>query len=539
MLVGALCTTVFVVAAVMTYRPLQSFRYTTNVSVPNLNSLLRMRVAAVKLEAIANLVIGAHASPETLKDVNERLTSAMDEFTRSAKAYEALPFVPGEAEEWKKFNTEFWSPYTETCKKILMLSEKASDEPAREQLAATTWAALVKKRVSSFDALLEFQNQDIKTRAEAANQTITTLTWAVPLALAACMVLALVLSFGMAASITGAINKVIAALGAASQSVASSASQIAASSRSLTESTTEQAASLEQTVASLEQINSMIAKSSENAVAAKARSAESQSKADEGKNAMQEMQSAMADINVSNDNVIEQVDRSNGELAEIVRLIHEIGSKAQVINDIVFQTKLLSFNASVEAARAGEHGKGFAVVAEEVGNLASMSGTAAKEIADLLAGSTAKVQKIVTETKSSIESLVHQAKKKTNHGVTVSERCVNMLDSIAQEIIAVDGLAQEIATASREQAQGAGEISKAMNQLDSVAQRNSGTTEQTATAAQNLSDQAEILQQAVHTLIATVSGSQPPSEYADRRVGSPPAPRARQANATNSNTRAA
>ncbi len=51
----------------------------------------------------------------------------------------------------------------------------------------------------------------------------------------------------------------------------------------------------------------------------------------------------------------------------------DIGDKTKVINDIVFQTKRLSFNASVEAARAGEHGKGFAVVAEEVGNLAQMS----------------------------------------------------------------------------------------------------------------------------------------------------------------------
>ena len=60
---------------------------------------------------------------------------------------------------------------------------------------------------------------------------------------------------------------------------------------------------------------------------------------------------------------------SNKEIQEIVKVIAEIGNKTKVINDIVFQTKLLSFNASVEAARAGENGKGFAVVAEEVGKL--------------------------------------------------------------------------------------------------------------------------------------------------------------------------
>ena len=72
-------------------------------------------------------------------------------------------------------------------------------------------------------------------------------------------------------------------------------------------------------------------------------------------------------------------------------LISEIGNKTKVINDIVFQTKLLSFNASVEAARAGEHGKGFSVVAEEVGNLAHMSGNSAKEITQLLESSINRV----------------------------------------------------------------------------------------------------------------------------------------------------
>jgi methyl-accepting chemotaxis protein len=75
-----------------------------------------------------------------------------------------------------------------------------------------------------------------------------------------------------------------------------------------------------------------------------------------------------------------QINYSNEQMSEIVKVIQEIETKTKVINDIVFQTKLLSFNASVEAARAGEQGKGFAVVAEEVGNLAQMSGNAAKEI---------------------------------------------------------------------------------------------------------------------------------------------------------------
>jgi methyl-accepting chemotaxis protein len=89
------------------------------------------------------------------------------------------------------------------------------------------------------------------------------------------------------------------------------------------------------------------------------------------------------------------MNKSNDEISSIVKVIAEIGDKTKVINDIVFQTKLLSFNASVEAARAGEQGKGFAVVAEEVGNLATMSGKAAEEISSMLGDSMGKVELIV------------------------------------------------------------------------------------------------------------------------------------------------
>ena len=86
------------------------------------------------------------------------------------------------------------------------------------------------------------------------------------------------------------------------------------------------------------------------------------------------------EINQSQKDTIETLDTTASDVKNMMTLIETINQKTSVINDIVFQTKLLSFNASVEAARAGEHGKGFAVVAEEVGNLAQMSGNAAQEI---------------------------------------------------------------------------------------------------------------------------------------------------------------
>jgi methyl-accepting chemotaxis protein len=86
---------------------------------------------------------------------------------------------------------------------------------------------------------------------------------------------------------------------------------------------------------------------------------------------------------------------SSSQLGSVVDTVHMISDKTGIINDIVFQTKLLSFNASVEAARAGEHGKGFAVVAEEIGSLATTSGSAAIEISG-----------IVEESRTSLEAAV-------------------------------------------------------------------------------------------------------------------------------------
>jgi methyl-accepting chemotaxis protein len=90
------------------------------------------------------------------------------------------------------------------------------------------------------------------------------------------------------------------------------------------------------------------------------------------------------------------------EIESVTETMAEIREKAKMINDIVFQTKLLSFNASVEAARAGEHGKGFAVVAEEMGNLARASGEAAKEIEVILNSSVDRTQAQISKVTSDL-----------------------------------------------------------------------------------------------------------------------------------------
>lgn len=314
-------------------------------------------------------------------------------------------------------------------------------------------------------------------------------------------------TFFVMRSVSKAIDEVIKSLTDNSNQVTSAAHQIASSSEELSQAATEQASALEETASSIEELNSMVQKNAENAKKTSEIANGSKQNAGKGKEVVNDMITAIDDINVSNAHIMESINESNKKISEIVDVISEIGNKTKVINDIVFQTKLLSFNASVEAARAGEHGKGFAVVAEEVGNLAQMSGNAAKEITALLDGSIHKVQSIVNETKTKVEHLVIDGKSKVDKGTRIARECGTVLDEIVQNITNVNEMSDEISVACQEQAQGVNEITKAMGQLDQVTQTNTATSQEAAASAEQLSAQSQALRGVIGLLVTTIKGS--------------------------------
>jgi methyl-accepting chemotaxis protein len=251
----------------------------------------------------------------------------------------------------------------------------------------------------------------------------------------------------------------------------------------------------------------MVGKNSENAKYTASTSAESKHKAETGKEVVEHMIHSMDDINQNNQAIMTQIDYSNSRIAEIIKVIREIENKTKVINAIVFQTKLLSFNASVEAARAGEHGKGFAVVAEEVGNLAQMSGSAAKEISSMLEGSIQKVEGIVNDTKIKVGKLVEDGHKVVEAGAEVARQCGEVLNEIVKNVTNVSQMALEISKASQEQALGVNEITKAIAQLNTATQQNAATSEAATTVSQELTDQVHSLDSAATLLVETVFGT--------------------------------
>ena len=223
--------------------------------------------------------------------------------------------------------------------------------------------------------------------------------------------------------------------------------QVEDASQSLSQGATESAASLEEISSSLNEMSSQTKLNAENANQVNLLSSEARRATDEGKNKMEQMVAAMMDISDSG---------------------KSINKIIKVIDEIAFQTNLLALNAAVEAARAGQHGKGFAVVAEEVRNLAARSAKAASETAVLIEGSV----------------------QKTDNGAEIAHQTAESLESIFSGISKVSDLAEEIAIASNEQAEGISQINQGLGQIDQVIQQNTATAEESASASEELSSQA-------------------------------------------------
>lgn len=322
-----------------------------------------------------------------------------------------------------------------------------------------------------------------------------------------CLLGALAAAFWFMRYLVRNMRSILAILNQSSVQLSAASSQTAVSATQLSEASTEQAASLQETMASIEEISAMVNQNADSANRTREAVEANQKVSEDGSHSVADMMSSISEIKTTNDEILAQMQNSNKEFEGIVKIISEIGSKTTVINEIVFQTKLLSFNASVEAARAGEHGKGFAVVAEEVGNLAQMSGNAAKDITDMLSDSIKKVNEIVENTKQRVEKLVAAGQEKVSIGQTNAQKCNQALDKITENARSVTAMIAEIANASKEQALGIQEINKAVGQLDTVTQQNTTVAQQSSTQAESLSSEAKSLSHAINQLVVFVDGA--------------------------------
>jgi methyl-accepting chemotaxis protein len=211
---------------------------------------------------------------------------------------------------------------------------------------------------------------------------------------------------------------------------------------------------------------------------------------------------------------------SEAKMQEILQTIQTIAEKTTVINDIVFQTRLLSFNASVEAARAGEHGKSFAVVAEEVGNLAQMSGVAAREISSLLSDSSRKVVEIVNANKLRISEVSRTSLEKTEQGFAIARACDTALVDIEASIDSLNGLVVRIADSVETQCTLTDSTLATTSKFQTGSSAVTSNANSSQTAAKDLKSQSEDLLQMIRRLEVAVSGGVPGASDESERLAS-------------------
>ncbi|SHE78365.1 methyl-accepting chemotaxis sensory transducer with Pas/Pac sensor [Modicisalibacter ilicicola DSM 19980] len=221
--------------------------------------------------------------------------------------------------------------------------------------------------------------------------------------------------------------------------------------------TEQQAVCLQETAASMEELTTTVQQNSSNTVMAE-----------------QHAGSARQEVSRSEEDVRGLVERMQQITASAGKMAEAIG----VIDSIAFQTNLLALNASIEAARAGEHGRGFAVVAKEVRTLAGQAAASAEQIKRLVDGSLAEIDK--------------------------GERQIRQLEcnnqGVIQAVATINQLIEEIAIASREQAQGLQQINGAVSEMDQVTQQNASRVQHSAEVNTLLAGQVNALRNAICSL---------------------------------------
>lgn len=483
------------------------YDHVVHINFPNAVSVGTMRFAGNSvLRLLTQMTLPGNDEKE-LKRLVARLDEEKQRFTEAKTAYEAIEFTHGEKEIYDAFIESYQALLKKVDDSIPLLM---SGSPADRMEFANSYRGEFNKIRSAFyektAALLKFHQVEAAKWTKDADDTGKAQSILAMVLVGIGFILSLTMGILFARSLSNSLVSVSKNLVEGATQLNSAATEIATSSESLSSSASEQAAAVQETSSAVEELSAMVSKNSDNAEKSRDKAATSQQVAQKGRTVVTEMMSAISDINESNNQIMNAVEESNKNIAEITRVIMDIGAKTTVIKDIVFQTKLLSFNASVEAARAGEHGKGFSVVAEEVGNLAQMSGNAAQEISSTLEESIKKVNHIVAETKQRVESLILVGKDKVERGHTIATQCGEILEQIVAEAADVSSMVVEISSSSKEQSIGIQEITKAMSQMDTVTQQNASISQTSASASVELAAQAESLTSLVSEMQSIIYG---------------------------------
>jgi len=294
----------------------------------------------------------------------------------------------------------------------------------------------------------------------AGAQAYSRAAWMCSLSLVALLVIAIA-GFYFVQRMQRDLEQAAAQLKDGAAQVVSAVGQVSSAGQSLAQGSSDQAASIQQISASLNEINAKTHQSADAAREAAQLMGDAQKAGGKVREAMDGMAAAVGEIHEAN--------------TQISRVLHSI-------DEIAFQTNILALNAAVEAARAGEAGAGFAVVADEVRNLAQRCATAAKETAQFVEGNGTSAQ-ATTERMDAVRASWGQSGN-------IRDRVKSLSDAIASDCV--------------EQDRGLQEIFRAVSQISDVTQKTAAQAEETASASEQLTAQAGVLESIAAQVLSVV-----------------------------------
>ena len=452
-----------------------------------------------------NLKVAERTLSNAKMDWDERvsqykvLVNAWDGVTKNIKAIDDNISLRENKESWEKFKM-LWNKSKQSYDNFLHFCKERDDFLAAGYSA--TDQELIDKEKQMIDLLMISRQLisemdqivlELMTKAEQAffdsqikkEKDDTATKWLIIVMSLISAGVTIVFSILFPMVVTRPFVKLSSVLKTNAAKLTSETHSLSSVSTQLSSSSSQQAAGTQESVAAMTEMESMINHTTDYSQQSQQLVSTIREKTTTGDEAMHELTTSM-----------EGISKSNLKLLEMQEIIKDIDNKTRIINDIVFKTQLLSFNASIEAARAGQHGKGFAVVAEEVGKLAKMSGEAATQIKELLENSQKEVASIVEATKTTVSM-----------GQSTSQKALIIFREIFEGVDQVVDKIGQIASASSNQQEGIKQTGKAMSELNKAITMNVSIADSVMESSRRLESVSDLINTSLSDLEQVILGN--------------------------------
>lgn len=467
---------------IITKQVAKSASQVTDVRVPSLQGLQLMEEARslIQIEFAKSIYNHQQNHVDTL---GGRIVSGLEKYKKGWDIYAPLEQTPEEAAQWSQFSP-LSGQWEEKVRKVLSLLRE-NQLPEAKRIFETELTPVLESSQTSFSRIVSINYEVVeieKKQFDKTNNNSLLLSFVFGLiGILSTFFIGILLARNLSKDLTYIADSI----DHSSSQVSQASYGLSRSAESLSTAVQQQASTIEETSTSLSALVSNVKNNAEIAKNSSENARIVQQISQEATQFMSHLSEAMSSI----------LD-SNKRIEMLVKIIEEIAGKTEIIDDIVFKTQLLSFNASVEAERAGEQGRGFAVVAQEVGNLAQMSGQAASEISKIVKNSIREAESVSKENRDRVEKGSELAKDTKNKIERVSSMISEILESV-----------NSISATSSEQSHGLSEINLAVENLSKATQDTAKNSEDAASASTELSGQSNSMQELVSKLRFLLTGN--------------------------------